>query len=322
MNAGAIEPPTAAIPRRLLAAFYLVVPLAIGGALLDGLVLGGSMRAGLPLVPDELPYWTLLFNVPHVVASVLLLADREYLVYYRWHIAGALGGVAALTLLHASASMNVTMWIAAAILSYHLVGQQVGIAKMLGGCTSSLMTAWKGIGAALLLLATASQLDVMHLPEGFVLDEHQLGALLCLPLLYLGLRVWQKSKPGLGRLYVLGNQLMFLAFVPLAQTGYFFMAAVMIRVVHDLTAFSFYIVHDRNRHRTEDKNSLYRVFSVTRLPHWALLLGVSIGLGHLLTRIEPSELMHPVAMISMFHYCMEAMTWRRTGLHRRAVSIA
>ena len=70
------------LPRRLLLGLYAVVPAAIGAALVDGALLGCQLRHALPPLPDHLPYWTLVFNLPHVVASTLLLADREYLAHY------------------------------------------------------------------------------------------------------------------------------------------------------------------------------------------------------------------------------------------------
>lgn len=313
---------TTSISRGLLLGVYGVVPLALATTALDVLWLGGGVRAALPALPDELPLWTLFFNLPHVVASSLLLADRQYLRHYRGAIAASLSAVAGLFVIHAVTEERTTTWIAAAVLSYHLVGQQVGIAKLLGGCGGWLVEAWKWLAAAVLVLATAVQIDVLSVWAGFGLDEVQLGLVLCVPLTYLAARVWRASGPGIGRLYVVLNQAMFLAFVPLSSGGYSFMSVLMIRVVHDVSAFAFYVAHDANRNRDERHNLLYAALSFTRLPPWVLLIGMSVGLAHLLTRIELGQWLHPVAMVSMFHYCMEAVTWRRTGLHRRAVSLA
>ena len=43
--------------------------------------------------------------------------------------------------------------------------------------------------------------------------------------------------------------------------GYLFLAILGPRLVHDVTAFTFYIVHDMNRHGADPRNHLYRLAS-------------------------------------------------------------
>jgi hypothetical protein len=115
---------------------------------------------------------------------------------------------------------------------------------------------------------------------------------------------------------------MLLALLPLAATGYGFFAAVMPRVVHDLSAFTFYIAHDTNRNRVERHGLLYKALGFTRLPAWVLLPSVSVGIGYVLAVITPGSLLQPVALLSLFHYIMEAVTWRRGALHRQSIAVS
>jgi hypothetical protein len=52
-----------------------------------------------------------------------------------------------------------------------------------------------------------------------------------------------------------------------------------------------------------------------------LLPSASVGIGWVITQIDPTSVLHPVALISFFHYIMEAITWRRSGLHRHNIAL-
>lgn len=71
-----VEPrPAARLPRALLLWLYVIVPIGISSRCSTATLFGGVLRRTLPAVPDDLLLWTLIFNVPHVVASQLLLLD-------------------------------------------------------------------------------------------------------------------------------------------------------------------------------------------------------------------------------------------------------
>lgn len=309
-----------ALSRRLLLSFYWIVPLGIAVPLLDHFVLRGALQQRLPRHPDQLLLWTVIFNVPHLVASELLLLDKEYLRFYRRPLLWALGAVAVLWVACALVPPVPALWIATAITIYHVLGQQVGILRMMGGGDPGpLLAYYRLLAVFTAMIAYASLFPPMFaspLPLRWL-------TVLCLALLTLCFAdVWRRLKSGMARTYLLANHVMFLAFVPLVNTGYAFFFLLMPRIVHDLSAFSFYVVHDTNRNRTQAHGLLYRVLGFTGLPPWILLPSASVGIGWVITEIDPTSAMHPVALISFFHYIMEAITWRRTGLHRHSIALA
>ncbi len=313
----------ARVPRWLLLAFYAVVPLSLVVPALDLLALDGGVRAVLPAHPDQILLWTLVFNVPHIIASELILLDREYLSFYRRHIAIAVTGVALLTFLSSEVLGPVAVvWLGLVLVSYHIIGQQVGIARLMSVSAGWSLDAWKVLGTASYLMAFAQGFYRSPVFREFGAPVAAYGYALWLPMAALAFHAYRRAQDRRGRAYVLANQVMFMSFIPLATLGYGFFVVVMVRVVHDLSAFCFYLVHDANRNRERAHNLLYRALAFTRLPRWVIAVGVSVGVGHWLVVIDSPELLHPVGMVSVFHYYMEAVTWRGSGLHRHSIALA
>jgi len=300
------------------------VPVGIVVPLVDATMFDGALRRVLPAMPDDLLFWTVVFNVPHVVASELLLLDREYIRHYGKHMLFAATAIAALTALAFTDFLPPVFWLwfGATVLMYHVIGQQVGILRMMGGGTpGKILEAWKVLAVVTFLLGLGQTFaPADRLAAGSALTW--IGVGLCASTSVLALVIWRRLQAPRAKLYLLANQVMFLSFLPLAAGGYSFFLLIIPRFVHDLTAFAFYVNHDQNRNRERKHGLLYRAFGFTRLPVWVLLPGVSIAIGLVLVEIDPVLLVHPVGTLSLFHYYMEAVSWRSSGLHRRSIALA
>jgi len=98
----------------------------------------------------------------------------------------------------------------------------------------------------------------------------------------------------------------------------------VIRFVHDVTAFTFYVVHDQNRNASTLHNYFYALLAKFKIP---LLIGVpllSILLA-LLVRAGVSGVATATAiivLISVTHYYVEAIMWKRGAPHRQQISFS
>lgn len=311
-----------ALPRRVLLALYWVVPMSIVLPLLDGLLLGGAMKRALPIHPDDVWMWTLIFNVPHLVASSLLLLDREYLRFYRRPLSWAMLALPVFWVTCVLTPHVTMVWITTVITTYHLLGQQVGILRMMGGGDPGRTLAPYHIMAVVTWLLASNLIlpDDLKLKVGLH-DPRWLSLLCFAALTALAWPMWRRVQGRFALTYLAANHLMFAAFIPLAATGYGFFFALMPRIVHDLSAFSFYVVHDMNRNRERPRSLLYKCFGFLGLPAWVLLPCVSVGIGYVITTVNPGSLLQPIGLISLFHYITEAVTWRRGGLHRQSIAV-
>jgi hypothetical protein len=142
----------------------------------------------------------------------------------------------------------------------------------------------------------------------------------------------------MGRFYLWANALMVLQSSVCYWQGYAFLAILGPRLVHDLTAFTFYIAHDVNRHGTRPQNLLYRLASKLGMgvfwvcPAVAILLTYLIGrfadplanlvvtpvLGHSLPYAASFVI---VGYLGLLHYYTEVFTWKQGSPYRRHVTL-
>lgn len=308
-----------AVRFRVLLAPYLVVPLALGVVLLDRLALGGELAQRLPRMPDALPLFTVFFNFPHIVASFFPFADRAYLRAYgrRLAITGAV--LFALTaLVHRVAEAEGIAILASLFTTYHLAAQQLGMAAMQLRVPGGLVRAWK---AAMLATGMGAMLVVV---DGSVVLGRAKGLLAigCLaavvPSLALTTALHRRTTRPEARPYLWANQALFATMAFTAVGGYPLVAWLAIRVVHDLSAFYVYGVHDENRHREGRPNLVHRALGKLGIAPrlGGPLLGVVVAF--VLERLVPSRVtMHAVYWLSLLHYELEGVVWKGGTPHRR-----
>lgn len=121
-----------ALSGHVLLALYAIVPMCVLLVTADGLLADFAFSRQLPADPHSMRWFTLLFMLPHIFASLFTLIDRQYLPHYRRR----LGITIPLFLLIAWLLPQVIGWtlfmVGIAIYTiHHLMAQQAGIAAML-----------------------------------------------------------------------------------------------------------------------------------------------------------------------------------------------
>lgn len=273
------------VSSQLLLALYAVVPLSLLAVFVDIVFLNGSLRAWLPENPGQLIWWAIIFNFPHIVSSLITLADDEYIPYYRARFQKALIIIIAAVLMVNIVLPLVLPNMAAFLLyglffiffagytMYHVLSQQFGIGMMLMKVRpDKFYEIWRYCGA---IAATAMYMLVFAKPnfqsvqfDGFTLyNAAQVLAavfvgLACVAGLYLA----SKSQRKLGTFYVLSNLFMLIATLLCSLLEYSFFVILIPRLIHDVTAFIIYSTHDHNRNLDTAHNYVYRFLSFIPLP--------------------------------------------------------
>jgi hypothetical protein len=119
--------------------------------------------------------------------------------------------------------------------------------------------------------------------------------------------------------------------------GYAFLAILGPRLVHDITAFTFYITHDVNRHGSNSPNLVYRVAGKLGIGVFWIIPVLAVLLTYLLGRYDGylNDLAKKVGYdlaygatfivvgyLGLLHYYTEAFTWRRDSPYRRYFSFS
>lgn len=337
-----IAPPAeAAAPRRLaisarfLLGIYAIVPFCLIVMLIDRFFWSESLFRTLPTSPENIFYFQLAFGTPHIVASsVLLAANGNYLRHYWLRLVlftlflMLFFGVGSLYIPY-----EVFLAVVGAATVLHVIKQQVGIGKGLCRLSSWVYDAW---GYTLIVFGSILYYcvysDFTFSPETTAWVHRVLWGLAGLAFV-LTLICHAMITTTMGRLYLWANAVMALQAGLFYAEGYSFLAILGPRLVHDVTAFTFYIVHDINRHGTGSRNILYRYASKLGLGVCWVCPVLAVLLTWLISRYaDPvaNVLVTPVlgysipygasfvviGYLGMMHYFTEAFTWKHGSPYR------
>lgn len=281
--------------------------------------------------PEEIPYWTLVFGMPHIVSSFQTACDKEYLSLYGLRALRVAGLAMLPVALYAlGASPKIMLAVNFVWTVYHVIAQQYGIAFGAARLRPSLLSSickWCTVVLGIMAYMQVSLYPDLN-GDGLYKTLSGVAADITMPLLIVmivagGILIWQARAIRVGALLLGFNLLLFvLALVLIFKTPYVLVGLMLVRVLHDVTGFVAYIWHDTVRNRNERKNVLYRAFPF--LPVWFLnpILAVVIAAG--LTRLSQDMIFFWWVMIGLniAHYHMESFIWKQGTPHRRHFGMA
>jgi hypothetical protein len=321
----AMSSPFSLVPIRrfIILGVFLVVPLCFFLGLYDYYFGGRALLPYMGLTSLLLPLYLLFFELPHIISSYVGFFDREYLGFYRRHLLLWLPimliGFA--FLIAWQLSVAIVLYLVATM--YHVMRQQTGIALLFGVPKARLFHAWSW----LTIVITTMMYLTLGVPElvGPILTQwaYQVSVVFLAILGLLSLFLAHRSKSASARFYIGMTWLMLVASYSLLVLGYLFLAIIMIRVIHDVTAFLFYITHEINRNQTTVQNWLYRL--VPGIPKALYVVVPALGVGVGLALRESVTSAEAIFIVSMFlalvHYYLESIMWKRDSLHRKYVRV-
>jgi hypothetical protein len=315
-----VEPQRAYLSYSKLKWVYAIIPLSILMILVDVLFLNRYLQKTLPLRPESLVWFALVFELPHIFASAILLADVEYIRFYgKKIILGLVILAMSLFVLPLFIPFRVIFALVGVFTIYHVIGQQLGINGALLRKKGRLFNTWKVcciiIGS---LLFWGALMQKSSFGDYFWIIQ-TLPALLFIYALYLGKHLKAGGVPKIGLDYMRLNHLMILSALIFFWIGYPFFVLLIPRVVHDLTAFAYYITHDKNRNSLKCKNIIHIPFRKLGIPIYLItpLLAIIMGVAfrHVL-HADYHRMVWIYYFLSAFHFFTEAFSWKSGTPHR------
>ena len=307
---------------RWLLGLYGIIPLCLLFVAADALLLQGNVVRALPADPHSMQWFSLFFMLPHIFASMFTFLDREYIATYRRQLALSVPAIAAGAAAFISLLGEAAFAIFIAVYTvYHLMSQQAGIAAMVARHKSATWDAWRWSLFLLVTLLYMAMLTGNPLFHSLVIA---CAVLFGLPFLVLGNRLAQECAPGTGRLYVHANTGMVLACFLFYFLEMPFFVVLIPRFVHDVSAFSFYVTHNRNRNRVQRHNLLVRLTAAMRLPEYIATPVAGIAAAAAATAAlggNPQGMFLMMAFLSLFHYYWESVMWKAGTVHRQHVRL-
>ncbi len=327
-----------AVSFRVLMGLYAIIPICLLIQWADSAFWGDYLLKNLPSSPTHYILFQVLFGTPHIVASAILLAsNREYLAFYKTKILAMTAfiivffGIGSLFIPYKALYIITACWTV-----YHVLKQQHGIGKAV--CR---LPAW-----AFYLLLWLSVVAGIFIYMGIFLKNslepqqaewiRRIAAGLVALLVVASIACQRKIDTVFGKCFMWGNTLLVVSSLYLYSLQYYFLAILIPRLVHDATAYIFYVTHDYNKHHQQPQNWLYQsaarcnvhVFIVLPLLSFALTFLLQVygdEWVNIVTRyLFGSEIYKAITLgllgyLALMHYYTEAFLWTAGSPLRRYI---
>lgn len=308
----------------LLLSVFAIIPLTGLFILLDYFFSGLSFSRSLPVEGDDAGLLNTIFMLPHVLASFFTFADRDYLVAY----AGRLG-VSSLAILGVTFLVPLWLGYGAFLLilvlytAHHQVSQQSGIAALVAKNKPSTHEAWKWLSLVLLIILVFS-VSLQGNPDlAFLWQDpfrsyfRYFMALLFAGYIVLSVMTAKASKTRIGVFYIAASSMLIAFNFFLCTFGFYFYILLITRIVHDITAFAFYVTHNVNRDKAEPASMMAAIRKRLPLPEYILTPVLALLVSLALTFLMPASYLLPVSIfLAFFHYYWEGVMWKKGSPHR------
>ncbi len=326
---------------RLLLALYAIIPVCLFLQLIDSHFFNYYLQQSLPSSPTHFILFQILFGTPHIIASAIILTtNTDYFKFYQFKVIAMTVSLALFFAIGTHIfSYHVLYIMVASWTVFHVLKQQYGIAR--GVCRLPTWAFYLQLGLAVV----AGIFIYIGIFLNKSLDVQQaewiknISGSLCLGLLLVTV-FCHRMVPGLfGQSFMWANTLLVLSSFYLYVQQYYFLAILVPRLVHDATAYIFYVVHDYNRHHEKPQNFLYQWAKKIHIPILIVLPVLSFALAFILqaygdfyfnglmnflfgTEIRKVISLGFLGYLGLMHYYTEAFTWKNGSPYRRFISFS
>ncbi len=326
---------------RVLLGLYLIMPLCFFLYGLDVNFWQNTLRENLPSQPTHFLLFQILFGTPHILASTfLLVSNGEYFQFYKRHLfwmtlaIAIIFGVGSLFIPYRVFYIAVAGWTV-----FHVLKQQHGVVRGLCQLPSwayqSLL--WLSVSAGLLIYIGIFLHNRLE-PETLLTLQKVAGVLTAI-LFLTALYSQRFAKNTFSKCFLWANVFLVISSFYFYVESYYFFAILIPRIVHDATAYIFYVVHDYNKHGIEPKNTVYRLAKRCSVSIFIVLPVLSFLLAFVLQAYGDSAIewltnvifgveIHKVVTLgvlgyfALMHYYSEGVTWKSDSPYRKFISFS
>ncbi|MGR8979885.1 MAG: hypothetical protein ACU84H_07350 [Gammaproteobacteria bacterium] len=330
-----------AVSFRLLFSLYAIIPICLLLQLFDGWFWQGFLKENLPSSPTHFLLFQILFGTPHIVASAILLAgDREYVGFYKWKIMGLtiaaalVFGIGSLFIPYLVLYLLVACWTV-----FHVLKQQHGIARGICRLPNWAFNLLLGLSvtAGIFIYVGIFLKNSLNGDETAMVKQLSAGLSVALVLSTVFCQRYVTTR--FGKWFLWSNTFLVLSSFYLYAEQYYLLAILVPRLVHDATAYIFYVAHDYNKHHGQPRNTLYRIAKRCHLPIVVVLPVLSFGLAFILQaygdsavnmitdylfgfEIRKAVTVGVLGYLALLHYYSESFTWKQDSPYRRFIAFS
>ncbi len=307
----------------ILLAIYLISPLVALFVFIDFLSSGMSLSQRISFDNRLMLLIGLLLQTPHAIASMFTFADKEYIAAYKWTLVKCvLIGIGTLGLILAIGDA----FFMACLLTYnfyHQCSQQAGIAAMLARNKSRLHETWRWMTIIIQFVSFFAILgrnnpDIQLLPiiETLLIWA---AALFLVAFGIVSVLTARQSQTRTGMLMIGAQTLTLYLVVGMFILNLPLLMIIAPVVIHDFTAFAFYINHNTNRNRESRPNVFSRLRNIIPMPEYLLTPALGLIFGSGIFLFGESTFIYAIfaILVNVIHIYLEGKMWKSGSPHRQ-----
>jgi len=327
-----------AVSFKLILGLYSIIPLCFAIYLADVFIWNDYLQSILPSSPTHFILFQVLFGTPHIIASAILLTgNKEYLQFFKWKLIGmtifiiAFFGFGSLFIPYIALYLISVCWTV-----YHVFKQQHGIGK--GICRlpgwAFYSQLWLSVSAGIFIYIGVFLKNSLD-PQQMVWVK-MIATVLTIGLILSSILCQRRVKTTFGKYFLWANTFLIVSSFFFYIQQYYFLAILIPRLVHDATAYIFYVTHDYNKHQPIAQNNLYKYAARCNIHVFLVLPLLSFILTYLLqaygdewvniitqfffgTEIYKAITLGLIGYLSLMHYYTESFTWQVGSPLRRYI---
>lgn len=328
-----------AVSFRLLFCLYSIIPVCVVLQILDGWFWQGYLKDNLPSSPSHFILFQILFGTPHIVASAIVLASNtDYVNFYKhkliWMSVAIICvfGVGSLVIPYRVLYIIVACWTV-----FHVLKQQHGVIRGLCRLPSWAfnLLLWLSVTAGILIYIGIFLKNSLDAQMAAAIKQMVVNLSIALVLATAFCQRYVATR--FGKWFMWSNSLLVLSSFYLYAEQYYFLAILVPRLVHDATAYIFYITHDYNKHNEQPQNFIYRLAKRYKVNFFIVLPVVSFGLAFALQsygddvvnlvtnylfgiEIYKAITLGLLGYLALMHYYTESFTWKQDSPYRKFIA--
>lgn len=297
----------AAYSRLSLSIFLIPILIALL-VLLDSVLLGQRIKLAMPETLTEAFWYPIFFGTPHVIASHFLLFEKKVFLPLAPKLIAGFFVCAAAVLILRNVAPNIWVIFFALYASKHTIGQQTNIGKSLFKNPPARYTFLANIvGISFISFFSLRFLNIRH-DIRYPAFEFALACVIVVISLigfYLTKRISDQEAGG--KKFLAANLTGLFFSASLFILGYKALAFFIFRLMHDVTAFSFYVSSYCKRKSGDSRSA-----KGTLLVGVIFIIAIPMFLAGLLQfNYQAIANKDALLIMTIFHYFTESVVWKK-----------
>ena len=271
------------------------------------------------------PYYFILyiylFDFPHIIGSFLSYFDKDYIKEYKNKILKYfLIFVGIFFFFKFFLNEELLFVFFGFYTMYHVIGQEIGITKLFGNKIDFFDEVLK----YLIMFITGYifcqiYLNIKNIEFNIININFYVFLAIVIVLLIVFLKHLFISKKSFH--YLMYCLILFICSV-FYYFEYYFLTILTLRIIHDISAFYFYSIHNYNRKKESKKNVIFNFILFRSINPILLTIIIPISINYfyfIILEINFSIIFFIYLSMEFIHYNMEKLFWRRNKIGRRNI---